>query len=334
MAVSDFTKRLLKATGNPVASVFSKSAYADKLEGHIPLPIPMMNVAFSGRWDGGLCYGITIIAGESKHYKTGTGLVAVKAFQDKYEDGVVIYLDSELGAGLTYFDSLGIDKDRVIHIPVKDVEEAKFQCVKIMEEVQEGEKVFIFYDSLGNTASKKELQDAIDEKSVADMSRAKAIKSFFRILTPMINLKKCWLLAINHTYMTQEMFAKEIMSGGTGVTLSADSIYFMGRRQQKEDKELVGYEFVMKANKSRFVREGSTFPLNITFEDGIDKYSGLFDWAVENGFIESPTKGYYTRKAVPEDKKWRAKEIQRNDDFWGPVLTEEFKRAYEKSFSL
>lgn len=330
----ELRERLLKSIDNPLASIFSESEYANKAEGAIHLPIPMLNVAFSGRWNGGLCYGITVIAGESKHYKTGLGLVAVKGFQDQYPDGIVAYLDSELGAGLTYFDLLGIDKERVLHIPVENVEQAKLNAVALMEKVEKGEKVFIFYDSLGNTASKKELDDAKDGKSVADMSRAKAIKSFFRILTPQVNLKKCWMMVINHTYMTQEMFAKEIMSGGTGVTLSADSIFFMGRRQQKEDKDVVGYEFVMKANKSRFVKETSQFPLNSTFEDGIDPYSGLFDFALENGFIESPTKGFYTRKAVPDDKKWRAKEINRNDDFWAPVLTEEFKLAYERNYAL
>jgi RecA/RadA recombinase len=295
----------------------------------------MLNVALSGHWDGGLMYGITIIAGKSRYFKTQTGLHLVKGFQDKYPEGVVILLDSELGQGIQSMVNIGIDVDKIVHIPVTNIEDAKIQVVSMLESIKEGDKVMFFYDSIGNSASKKELEDAIEGKSVADMSRAKALKSFFRIITPMINLNKVYFVGINHTYDTIEMFAKQVMGGGQGAILSADTIFFMGRRSEKDGKELQGYNFMFRVEKSRFVKEGSVFPLNVSFEEGVDKFSGLFDVAMELGFIESPSKGWYTRKKVQDDKKWRMSELDRNEEFWKPIIEdEEFKALYEKKYTL
>ena len=53
---------------------------------------------------------------------------------------------------------------------------------------------------MGNLASKKEVEDAEAGKSVADMSRAKAFKSLFRMVTPHLTLKDIPLIVVNHTY--------------------------------------------------------------------------------------------------------------------------------------
>ena len=88
-------------------------------------------------------------------------------------------------------------------------------------------------DSIGNLASKKEVEDAENEKSVADMTRAKSLKSLFRIVTPHLTTKNIPCLAINHIYMTQEMYSKPIVSGGTGIYYSANQIFIISKSQEK-----------------------------------------------------------------------------------------------------
>ena len=63
--------------------------------------------------------------------------------------------------------------DRVLHTPITNVEELKFDLIKQFEELDRDDNVIVVIDSIGNLASKKELEDALSEKSVADMSRAK-----------------------------------------------------------------------------------------------------------------------------------------------------------------
>lgn len=334
MKANDLAEKLLKACGNPLASIYSNSKHSDKLNGCLHSDINILNVACSGKWDGGLCYGITIIAGPSRHFKTGLALNFLKSFQEQYENGICIFLDSELGSGISYMENIGIDTDKVIHIPIKDIEEAKFQTVKILDSLEEDDKLFILYDSIGNTASKKELEDAQNEKSVADMTRARAIKSYFRIITPLINLNKVYFVGINHTYQTMDFISKEVMSAGQGPLLSADTVFFMGRSQEKDNSGITGYNFKLKVHKSRFVREGSVFPLNISFEEGIDKYSGLLELALEHGIVSKPSKVSYCRKG-DENDKWNLSKITRNDEFWKPIVEdEEFKLWVERKYSI
>lgn len=334
LKANDLAEKLLKACGNPLASIYTNSSHSDKLNGCLHSDINILNVACSGKWDGGLCYGITIIAGPSRHYKTGLALNFLKSFQQQYDDGACIFLDSELGSGISYMENIGIDTDKVVHIPIADIEEAKFQTVKMLETLEENDKLFILYDSIGNTASKKELEDAKNEKSVADMTRARAIKSYFRIITPLINLKKVYFVGVNHTYQTMDFISKEVMSAGQGPLLSADTVFFMGRSQEKDTTGITGYNFKLKVHKSRFVKEGSVFPLNISFEEGVDKYSGLLDLAIEHGIITKPNKISYCRNG-DENDKWSISKLDRNDEFWEPIVeNEEFKKWVERKYRI
>ena len=150
----------------------------------IPTSIPAINIALSGRLDGGLTPGLTMWAGPSKHFKTAFSLLMAKSYLDKYEDAALLFYDSEFGTPQAYFETFGIDMERVLHTPITDVEQLKFDIMKQLEGIERGERVMIVIDSIGNLASKKEVEDALDGKSVADMSRAKQIKSLFRMVTP------------------------------------------------------------------------------------------------------------------------------------------------------
>ncbi len=164
---------------------------------------PSIDIAFSGAVEGGLTSGLTVLAGESKSFKTLLGLVCMKAYLDKHKDGLAILYDSEFGITPAYLKSIGIPTDRVLHIPIMNIEELKFDMTQRLKEIKKSDNVYILIDSLGNLASLKEATDAEDGKSVQDMSRAKQIKSFFRIITPHFTLKDIPCIVINHVYDSQ-----------------------------------------------------------------------------------------------------------------------------------
>ena len=180
----------------------------------IPTSVPAINVALSGKLDGGFVPGLTLFCGPSKHFKTSFSLLLVKAYMDKYKDSVVLFYDSEFGSPQDYFISFGIDTSRVLHTPITNIEELKFDVMKQLEAIDRDAKVIIVIDSIGNLASKKEFDDAMEGKSAADMTRAKALKSLFRMVTPHLTMKDIPMIAINHTYQTQEIYSKAVVSGG------------------------------------------------------------------------------------------------------------------------
>ena len=195
------------------ASILSKSKFFTDRD-MISTSIPVLNVALSAKIEGGFTSGLTMWAGGSKMFKTGCSLLMAKAYMDKYPDAVLMFYDSEFGSPQSYFNSFGIDLEKVLHVPIMDIEQLKFDIMQQITNIERGDKIIILIDSIGNLASKKEVEDALDGKSVADMSRAKQIKSLFRMVTPHLSIKDIPMVVVNHTYKTMELYAKDIVGGG------------------------------------------------------------------------------------------------------------------------
>ncbi len=183
-----------------------------------------------------------------------------------------------------------------------------------------------------------EVEDALEGKSVADMSRAKQVKSLFRMVTPHLSLKDIPMIVVNHTYKEIGMFPKDIVGGGTGSYYSADNIFIIGRQQEKEGTEVVGYNFIINVEKSRYVKEKSKIPVTVSFDGGISKWSGLLDIALESGHVIKPSNGWYSKVDVSsgevEDKKYREKDTH-SKEFWLSVLKQKsFQEFVENKYRV
>jgi len=308
--------RLKKNTKLKHTSVMSESTMFGKRD-MVPTDVPMLNVALSGDVNGGLTSGVTIVAGPSRHFKTAYSLLMAAAYLKAKPQAVLLFYDSEFGSPQAYFETWNIDTSRVLHTPITNVEELKHDLVNQLQQIEQGDDVIIVIDSIGNLASMKEVEDAVDGKQVADMTRAKAMKSLFRMITPMVNLKDIPLIAIAHTYKTMEIYSKDVVSGGTGLMYSADTVWIVGRRQNKNGTEVEGYDFIINVEKSRFVREKSKIPITVSWDGGIDRYSGVVDLACAGGFIACPSRGWFSRINLDtgevSEAKCRAKDI---DEQW------------------
>lgn len=344
MAKSPIFDKLVKM--NSLSASLDKSTFFNEKD-LVKLPVEGLNIAFSGNIDGGMGGGLHFFAAPSKSFKTLFGLICISAYLKEHEDGYCLFYDSEFGTTLSYWKAAGIDMSRVIHVPVRNVEEMKFDLVNKLEAIVEEnkktkkkEKVCILIDSVGNLASKKEVEDAKDEKSVADMSRAKMLKGLFRIITPYFTLEEIPCIAVNHVYSEIGMFPKTIMGGGTGGTYSATNIFFISKSQEKDTEGLQGFTFKIKIEKSRYVKEQSIIPITVNFKGGINKYTGLLDIAVLLGNVIKPKNGWFSRVMydtttgeIIEDKSWRKKEI--NGAWWEELYkNSDFKERVKEKYRL
>ena len=334
MSIMDKLKKNSKLSHT---SVLSESKFFNEKD-MVPTHVPMMNVALSGSIDGGLAPGLTILAGPSKHFKTSFALVMASAYLKKYPESVILFYDSEFGSPQSYFEQYDIDPARVLHTPITNVEELKFDLVNQLEGLSRDDRVCIVVDSIGNLASKKELEDAINEKSVADMSRAKSLKGLFRMCTPYLAMKNIPMIAVNHTYKEIGLFPKDIVGGGTGLYYSADNIWIIGRQQEKKGTEIEGYHFIINVEKSRYVKEKSKIPITVTWDGGLLSHSGLLNVAIAGGYIKSPSTGWYSivdrtsGELLPS--KVRAKDTL-HPEFWMQILQEtDFKEFVKQKYSI
>lgn len=271
--MNELLSRLAKAGSVKHSAILADSKFFGERE-FCPTEVPILNAAFSGSVKGGLSSGLTFIAGESKSFKTLLGLLCMKAYMTKHPEAVVMFFDTEYGSTPAYFGQFGIDTKRIIHVPIEHIEELKFDITKRLEQVKRGDKVFVFIDSIGNIASRKEVEDALNENSAADMTRAKALKSLFRIITPTFTTKDIPCVAVNHTYKTQEFISKTVMSGGCLVENTEIQMYD-GSYKYIQDIEIGDLVKTLEGPKSveytwnpDTLEEGHPECFEIEFEDG------------------------------------------------------------------
>lgn len=325
-------KKFLKAAGKDSnVSIMSNSEFRVKKIAY-KTSVAVINAMMSGDIDGGVMPGTTVVCGDSRTFKSGYCLANVKSFLDEKPSGICLFYDSEFGSG-GLFESYGIDQDRVIHIPFTTVEDLKISISNMLNEIAVGDDVIIYIDSIGMVASKKETEDAMDGKVVADMTRAKAINSLFRIITPQLTLKSIPLFVINSFYADMSSpYAEPILRGGKGIFLAADTILFVTRSQDKDAEGLHGWNFNYTAMKSRYVKEKSKFSLNVRYDQGINENSGLFDWAVECGIVYSEKQGFYKLNLVGWDgeKSWRRAALEAEPKFFSDLKKNDSLKKWVK----
>jgi RecA/RadA recombinase len=212
----------------------------------------------------------------------------------------VIYIDTEYSIELSELPEFGIDisPDKFMLIRSNKIEDLKMMLAQSLGQLKEEkfkgntiQKTIIFLDSIGQLASKKEIDDAIEGKNKADMTRAKAIKSLFRIITADLGFLNIPLVATNHVYMTMDLFPKAVQSGGKGVEYSASTIVYLTKAKlktgQEDDLDLGSSGIVVTAlaRKNRNAK-----PKKIKFEinhtSGTNKFKGLEFFCTPENFKE------------------------------------------------
>lgn len=139
------------------------------------------------------------------------------------------------------------------------------------------------------------------------------------------------------SHNTMEMYSKDVMGGGTAVVYMPNQSFIITRSQDKDASgKLNGYNFTINIEKSRYVREKSKLAFNVNFEEGISKWSGLYDLATESGFIQKSggwcqIVDFETGEISPN--KIRQKDI--GSEFYKALLVnDKFKKFVKDTYAL
>lgn len=240
---------------------------------------------------------ITAIAGPSG---VGKSYLCYNICREAQKDGYsIIYIDTEFSIELEDMVSYGIDTDasKLQLVRTNSVEDMKIMLTQLLGELKEEklagseiDKFMIVIDSAGQLASRKEIEDAKSGKEKADMTRAKALKSLFRIVNSDLGFLKIPMLVTNHTYLSMDLFPRPIMSGGTGLIYSASTIIMLSKAKYKtgeEDADLgVGQSGVVvtaKADKNRLAKPAK-IKFTIDFTKGCNPYDYLEHFCTPENF--------------------------------------------------
>jgi RecA/RadA recombinase len=310
----DLLKELTSSLKSEYASVADDSDYAD-VKDWIDTGSYIFNALCSGSIFGGIPSNkITALAGEASAGKTFFLLSIINNFLRTNPEALVFYFESEGAVSKSVLEERGIDTKRVIIAPVKSIEDFKTQAVRLIDSYQassKSKKLFVALDSLGMLPTEKEVVDAQDGHNVSDMSKARLIKSTFRILSLKYSIANVPLVLTNHTYQTIGMFSTKVSGGGSGLQYAASQVFFLSKSKEKESEEVVGNKVKITINKSRFTKEHETGSTLLHHKTGLNKYYGLLELAVEAGIFTKSGKKY---EISPGGEKFFEKEFHNSGE--------------------
>lgn len=298
---------------------------------------------------------ISCIAGASQSGKSllvaNTVIEALK--NDKVD--IVYIFDSEGGVLVDYFKQHGVDMTKIMHIPVKSIEDCAVKMLdtydtlcKAQEEYEDDPdnndeiRALVVLDSIGALASDKLITDAVKkDQMVSDMgSSAKLRNNLMRGLMMRVPMSKATLLIVNHIYddPSAGMFGMskiKNMAGGKGLEYSSHVILQCEKLLVKtsntdfmtglEDDKSIDEGNFYKGNrlrffvvKSRIAKPAFQATVYLDFDKGYNKWDGLIEDAVRYGYIQEVRGGYI----VPSysDKRITHKDLITTDEIWASFI--------------
>ena len=282
---------LAKEAKNDYAQLVSETSND---QGFIGTGSYILNAQLSGSIYGGIPNNrVTAIAGEQATGKTFYAIGIASTFLDDHPDGAVFYFDSEAAATPDLFRDRGLDPSRVWHFPIDTIEEFRTQMIRILDNLlktpeKDRKPLLVILDSLGMLASNKEMEDAMNDKQVRDMTKSQTIKSVFRIITSKLGKLKIPMIVTNHTYKTMNPYGDPTdMGGGSGLKYAASTIITLTKSKEKDSsKEIIGNIIKVKTYKSRLTKENTQIATRLFFDSrGLDEYYGLLELGEKHGIF-------------------------------------------------
>ena len=270
------------------------------------------------------------------HHNTFFSLAVVKNFLDNNPTGYCLYFDTEAAITRSLLEGRGIDTTRVVVINVVTVEEFRGTALKAVDmymKKAEGDRnpCMVVLDSLGMLSTSKEINDALNDKEVRDMTKSQLIKGAFRMVTLKLGKAKIPMIVTNHTYDVIGAYVptKE-MGGGSGLKYAASTIIHLSKKKEKEGTEVIGNIIKAKTAKSRLSKENQDVEIRLFYDErGLDRYYGLLELG-ELGGLWKNVAGRYEM----DGKKLYAKEILKNPEkYFTPEVMQALDEIARKEFS-
>jgi len=308
----DFLKDIVKEIGNEYTQLASD---IDETEEFVDTGSYIFNGLVSGSIFGGVSGNkITAIAGESSTGKTFFSLAVVKNFLDSNPDGYCLYFDTEAAVNKSLLADRGIDLKRLVVINVVTIEEFRCKALRAVDiylktSEEERKPCMFVLDSLGMLSTEKEINDALADKQVRDMTKSQLVKGAFRMLTLKLGQANIPLIVTNHTYdVIGSYVPTKEMGGGSGLKYAASTIIYLSKKKEKDKTEIVGNLIKAKTAKSRLSKENKEVQIRLYYDErGLDRYYGLLELGEIGGLWKNVAGRYEVN-----GKKIYAKEILKN----------------------
>jgi len=334
--MSDFFRNMVKELNDENTNMAEDGLNSSEFSGTIDTGSYILNAALSGSLYGGVPNNkITAFAGESATGKTFFVMGVVKQFLDANPSAAVFYFDTEAAVTKDMMRSRGIDVSRVIISEPETIQKFRHTALQIIDNYAKANEkdrppMMMVLDSLGQLSTTKEVEDTASGSETRDMTKAATLKATFRVLNLKLAKVNVPLLITNHVYdVVGSYIPMKEMSGGSGLKYTASQIVFLGKKKEKDGKEVVGNIIKCTMTKSRFTKENKQVEVLLTYDKGLDRYYGLLDLAEKYDIIKKVS----TRYELPDGTKVFGKAINNDPEkYFTDDVMAQLEEAAKKEF--
>lgn len=281
-----------------------------------------------------------VLAGDPGTGKTFFKMELMKNFLNMHPLGTGFYFDTEQAVDEAMLERRGIPLDRLfVDDTTNSIEEFASKTIALLNEYVEQPEprapIYIILDSMGRLSSEAQVEayDKGDPRADAGR-RAKAWKEAAVMVKGKQRLGSVPIHCTNHVYDQIGAYVPtKVQGGGKGPEYMGDVIIFLSKRKiNKGDKETNidpgdGVILTAKSEKQRFAKPFRQVNLLLDFDNGLHRYYGLLDLAVEYGLVKKLPGGYFE---FPNGDKDYEKNINAAPTRF---FTEEFLQLFEKEVS-
>lgn len=246
--------------------------------------------------------------GFSSHNSGKSYVCAGNIVRDAQKKGIfVVLIDTENALDKAWLEKLHVDtsEDKLLKLNMAMIDDVAKTISTFMKEYKQMDPedrvpVLFVIDSLGMLMSPTEVNQFDTGDMKGDMGRkAKALKAMVTNCVNMFGEYQVGMVATNHTYAAQGMYPTEtqVVSGGSGFVFASSILVILSKLKLKEDEEgnkgteVRGIRAGCKVVKTRYNKPFETVEVQIPYDTGMDRYSGLFDFFVKKGHITKSGSG-------------------------------------------
>ena len=328
--MSNFFRNLAEDIKDEDTSIAADGLSSGEYSGTIDTGSYVLNAVLSGSVYGGVPNNkVTAFAGESATGKTFFVLGVATQFLKDNPDAGVVYYDTEAAVTKDMMEARGIDTSRVIIAEPDSIQKFRTHALKVIENYEQTPQkdrppMMMVIDSLGLLSSEKELADTAAGNDTRDMTKSQLIKGTFRVLTLKLAKIKVPMLVTNHVYeVIGSYIPMKEMGGGSGLKYAASTIAYLGKKKERDGKDVVGNIIKVKMFKSRLSKENKEDECQLNYDTGLDRYYGLVDLALESGVWTNSA----NRVVTENDQKVYPKAIYKDPDkYFTPKVMEEIEQ--------
>lgn len=309
--VTQFLKDTAKIEG--VATTAAPPRYWFSSGNHV------LNAVMSGEYDKfipqGRIVGIVGPSGAGKSFLVGNVIKNAQA-----EGAMVLVIDSENALDDDYMSKIGVDVREEAGYYYRGVSTVS-QVIRIVSAFIKGYKaqfgddpnaprVLIAIDSLNMLQTDSSAENYEKGIQKGDQGqKAKQVKAMLLDFVQDIKAHNISMVVTGHVYKNTDPLNGEgtwIVNDGMRFALSQIVLVTKLKLRDKATREFDGITLKAFGFKTRFAKPFQSISIDVPYETGIDRFSGLLDVAVAQGIVVKSGSRY---TVAGEDKSWYSKDF-------------------------